>query len=133
MSDEEVLIGLIRMLPMVEALHERAFMHAQTDGSEAPAYFVQRLNQQVARAHELTGDELVATLRLEPPDDPQQVQHQRKRWLQQVAAASAELRAYIRQRIGIADASGDQSYHLAPTYSGCEFAGGVPEREDDED
>lgn len=129
MSEEQLLLTMIRMLPMVEALHDEAFMHAHQGGGDSPSYFVARLNKHVGRLSELSGDDLVSDLRIDASADVDKAAI-----MQQVAGATAELKAYLRQRIGFSEKGGSSNFNLAPNYTGCHFAAGVPDdRGGDED
>jgi hypothetical protein len=128
MADETAVLQMLRLLPMVEALHDEGFRLVHSGGGHAPDHFVRRANAHVERTVELSGDQFVAGLKLEPEAT---ATNQQK--MEQVVAAAAELQAYLRQRVGIAAGGGKvTNLQLAPNYTGCHFAGGVPEPEEAE-
>jgi hypothetical protein len=129
MSEEAAVLQMIRLLPMVEALHEETLRLANMGGGHAPDYFVARLNAHVERVAELTADEFLRGLTLGPEAVATNEQK-----MEQVTGAASELQAYLRQRIGITmGGKGGNTFGLAPHYTGCHFAAGVPEERPEEE
>lgn len=122
MSDETAILQMIRVLPMVEALHNEARTAVTAGmGTDAADYCVSRINTYVQKVTAMTGDDLLNGLELRP--DEQATNEQK---IQQVMMASSELCAYLRQRVGIAvgeSAGGIGHVHNAPCYNGCHFTG----------
>lgn len=102
MSNDAMTIQLIRILPMVEAIHNEARIAATgAGGIEAADYCVSRFNHYVQKVISLTQDDLLTGLTLEPEaDSPNETK------MQQVLVASSELTCYLQQRIGISSSSG---------------------------
>ena len=118
MPDDSAVLQMIRTLPMVDALYDEAFRVAHSGGGHAPEYFVKRVNTYIKKTMESTGDELLDGLGVEVGEDQSNDQK-----MEQVVSVAAELRAYIRQRIGLNLASPKGTiYQLAPEYNGCHFA-----------
>ncbi|MEW6753895.1 MAG: hypothetical protein AB1505_23385 [Candidatus Latescibacterota bacterium] len=131
MADDTATIQMIRMLPMVQALHDEAFLLAGQGECQAVDYLIQRLALYAdAAAHHDDGG-LLEGLAAVPEG---QASPQEK--LRQVVVATSELVAYLRQRIGISvpgRSHGNDVYNFnnAPTYDGCHFeAGAAPADED---
>ena len=129
MSEETAVLQMIRLLPMVEALHEETLRLANMGGGHAPDYFVTRLNAHVQKVAEVTADEFLRGLTLAPAEAATNEQK-----MEQVTGAASELQAYLRQRIGITmGVKGGNAFSLAPNYTGCHFAAGVPEETQEEE
>ena len=131
MSDETAILQMIRVLPMVEALHTEAKIAASGGGGlDAAEYCVRRMNTYAQKATDLTGDDLLEGLKLSFEEGTPNEQK-----VQQVVMASSELQAYLRQQIGInipQASRGMGPIYNAPSYQGCTFPGGVPKEEREE-
>jgi len=122
MAAETAILPMLRLLPMVEALHDESFRLVHSGGGNAPDHFVRRVNTHIQKVVELSGEDFLEGLRLSPEETATNEQK-----MEQVVAATAELQAYLRQRIGVAAGGPRQTnLQLAPSYTGCHFAAGVP-------
>lgn len=102
MSNDAMAIQLIRILPMVEAIHNEARIAATgAGGIEAADYCVSRFNHYAEKVMELTEDDLLTGLKLVLGSS---TTNETK--MHQVLVASSELTSYIQQRIGISSSSG---------------------------
>jgi hypothetical protein len=103
MADEAAILQMIRILPMVEALHNEARIAVNSgQGLQAADYCVSRVNAQIERVIGLTEDDWISELKIHS----EQGGGQEEQKMEQVLMASAELKAYLRQRIGIASDGG---------------------------
>lgn len=129
MADDAAILQMIRVLPMVDALYDEAFRLANSGGGFAPDYFVKRLNAYVQKIAGVAGDDFLGGLELNPEETATNEQK-----MEQVSAATAELRAYLRQRIGVnVGGHGGPNISMGPHYTGCHFAAGVPPEEGKEE
>ena len=102
MADETAILQMIRILPMVEALHGEARVAVNSGmGMNSADYCVSRVNSHINKVLGLTEDDWIGELKISPGEGSSDDQK-----MQQALIASAELKAYLRQRIGIAGEGG---------------------------
>ena len=126
MSDDAAILQMIRILPMVEALYSQCQIAVSGGGDVQEggnSYCVNRLNTYVQRVSDLTKDDLLDGLKLRPGSS-----------ISSVVVAAAELRSYLRQRIGLplgaASGIGTQiyNYNAGPPVRGILY----PQKEKEE-
>ena len=117
MADEAAILQMIRILPMVEALHDEARIAVTSEqGLHAADYCVGRVNAHIERVVGLTEDDWISELKIHSEEggtdepDMEEVRPEgggpAAKKMEQVLVASAELKAYLRQRIGISGEGG---------------------------
>ncbi|MFA6112060.1 MAG: hypothetical protein WDA75_25150 [Candidatus Latescibacterota bacterium] len=123
MADDAATIQMIRMLPMVEALHDEAFLLSGQGECEGVDYLVQRLARYAEAAARFDDSGLLQGLAAAP-----QGQTSPEENLRQVVVATSELAAYLRQRIGIGMMQknhGNETYNFGHSFDGCGFESDV--------
>ena len=97
MPDEAALLQMIRMLPLVEAIHKESRIAVSGGGGSGAAdYCVRRVNAHIQKVVDLVGDDLLEGMNVLPDEAATDDQK-----MEQVVMAASELRAYLKQRIGV--------------------------------
>lgn len=97
MKDDQAILQMLRILPLTDAIHREARVAISGGGGiDAADYCINRLSIYVQKVMDVVEDDLLTGLKLTPSASSNNEEK-----MQQVVMASAELQAYLRQRIGI--------------------------------